>query len=78
MKNKEKNYVITDEIKDKVKQAYENKLIKDNKGLGYDSKDATIAIREALGSNEVLDKVQESLLEDKDEKARLKTQKRGG
>lgn len=45
---------ITEDTKAKVRKAFEDKMIKDNKGLGYDVKDATVAIREALGKKDAI------------------------
>jgi len=49
-----KNITITPEIKDEVRKAVEKKMIADNKGLGFDVKDSTTAIREAFGKDGVL------------------------
>ena len=49
-----KNITITPDIKDKVRKAVEDKMVKDSKGLGFDVKDSTTTIREALGKDGVL------------------------
>ena len=45
---------FTDEIRYKVKKAFEEKMIEDKKGNGFDKKDATTTIRKALGDDGVI------------------------
>ncbi len=51
---KGKGLHIDADIKDKVRKQFEFKQTNDNKGLGYDAKEAAEAIREALGMDGVL------------------------
>jgi hypothetical protein len=46
---------ITDEDRNKIKEALEKKMIEDNKGLGLEDKDAAEIIRKVLGSTAELD-----------------------
>lgn len=59
-----KEIEFTDKVKDEVKKALKNKMIDKNKGLGFDTKDATTAIREALGKEDVLESKSISEIED--------------
>ena len=56
----DKKVVISDSAKQKVKQAFEQKMIDDRQGLGFESKDTITAIREALGGKDVLDRTRAS------------------
>ena len=49
-----KDVKLSPEVRFKVKKKLEEKMIKDKKGLGFDTKDATTTIREALGADGVL------------------------
>ena len=45
---------FTSEVREKVKKAFEEKMIEDKKGNGFDGKDATTTIRKALGDDGVI------------------------
>lgn len=55
-----KKVVITDDVKQKVKQAFEQKMVDDRQGLGFEAKDTITAIREAFGKKGVLDRTKTS------------------
>lgn len=59
-----KEIEFNDDVKSKVKKELESKMVKKSKGLGFDSKDATTAIREALGKDGVLESNSLSDIED--------------
>ena len=54
MADRGKNIDFPDDVKEKVRTQLSEKMIKDNKGLGFNAKDATKEIRNALGKDGVL------------------------
>ena len=64
LSNKKNKAEIDDSAKQAVRQAFEKKMIKDKKGLGFETKDATALIRETLGKEGLIKRTKESEIED--------------
>lgn len=54
MADRGKNIDFPDDVKEKVRAQLSERMISDNKGLGYNAKDATKELRKALGKDGVL------------------------
>ena len=64
LKRNGKKLNITDDMKTKVKEQLEQKMIKDKKGYGYDAKEATAVIREILGRPGVIEPTRKARIDD--------------